>query len=72
MFNELLTKAIAALFRHLLGSLGGALLGLGLTNEVVTNFISSSEQVLVGIAGMLVAYLLSLANAKKMLKRIGY
>lgn len=63
----LLSQALSALIRHALSALSGVLLGLGISGEVVASWISSSEQLFLALGGLLIAYLMSLANKNKLL-----
>lgn len=65
--SGILIQALSALIRHGLTALSGILIGLGLEDKAVLAWVSSSEQILVALAGLLVAYLMSLANKQKLL-----
>ena len=65
--SGIIVQALSALIRHGLTALSGVLLGLGLDGKVVSQFITSGEQVAIALAGILVAYLMSLANKHKLL-----
>lgn len=71
MLDGMVKKAIGGLVRHALGALSGVLIGAGMANELVLNFVNASEQLILGSAGVLVAYVLSLVNSKNLLKLIG-
>lgn len=56
---------IASLVRHAIGALSGALLALGLSEEVVAPFSQAAEQTILALLGLLLSYALSRINKKE-------
>lgn len=55
---------LGSIFRHLMTTIGGLLLGIGLPSVLVTQFVDVNTAVLVAIVPWLVGMLLSLVKAK--------
>lgn len=63
----LLAQAFGSLIRHGLTALSGILLGMGISGDVVSLWVTSSEQLLLALSGILIAYIMSLINKNKLL-----
>ena len=63
----ILIQALGALVRHGLSALAGILAGLGIAKEIVLPWVDSTEQILIALIGILVSYLMSIANKNKLL-----
>lgn len=62
--RKLMGAYIGSMFRHLMTTLGGLLLGAGVAPALVTQFVDVNTAVLVAIIPWLIGMLLSLAKAK--------
>lgn len=65
--DGLLLQVFGILIRQGITVLSAYLLTLGLNEEVVTQFITSGEQILIALAGILAAFLMSVANKHRLL-----
>lgn len=61
----ILSKYVASFVRHGMTSLGGLLTGVGLEGAVVSDFVNSGTQVVVGLSVVGIGWVFSLADKKK-------
>lgn len=62
--RKIMGNYLGSIFRHLMTTIGGLLLGIGLPSVLVTQFVDVNTAVLVAIVPWLVGMLLSLVKAK--------